>query len=256
MRRLVLVILLLIVSVAASVVLLLYYREFVIGNMVSVIAIYLAVKILMLFSKSEKDLGIILEAVKNGDTTIHFNNVSYPGRIGEKLNEISATLHYTKLSIERNQTYFSYLLNQVPSGIFVANSVGKIFTVNKALLNIIRLPALGSVSRIYEIFPQAAETIATLGEGDIASVDIYDKNYAISCSKIKFPDRGELYIYVLTDIDLQLNRREIESWTMSVRTLSHEIMNNVTPIISISNTLSGAEYIKNCSHELKEGLAA
>lgn len=254
MKRLSVIISGLIISVASASIMLIYYKEYVIGAIIFCCVIYFIAKIFNLFSRSDRDLGIILEAVRNGDTTLSFNNAFYPGKIGEKLNEISETLHYTRLAIVRNQTYFSYLLDQVPSGVFVADFAGKIYTFNTALLNIFGLPAIGSISRISEIYPQAADILANLGNEDKASINISDKNYSVSCSKIQLPDRGELYIYVLTDIDIDLNRKEIESWTMSVRTLSHEIMNTVAPIISISKTLSCLDNSQNSIPEMTEGL--
>ncbi len=73
-------------------------------------------------------------------------------------------------------------------------------------------------------------------------------------NQITIPDRGELRVFVMTGIDAELNKKETDSWTMSVRTLSHEIMNTVTPIISISNTLASIANVEGENTDIKDGL--
>ena len=58
-------------------------------------------------------------------------------------------------------------------------------------------------------------------------------------------------IIAFSDIRSELSSRELESWTKLIRVLTHEIMNNVAPITSLSETLSH----KAGDEEVKEGLA-
>ena len=60
---------------------------------------------------------------------------------------------------------------------------------------------------------------------------------AISCTK--FATQGkEQQIISLKNIHSVLERNEMEAWQKLIRVLTHEIMNSITPIISLSETLS------------------
>ena len=60
---------------------------------------------------------------------------------------------------------------------------------------------------------------------------------AISCTK--FVTQGkEQQIISLKNIHSVLERNEMEAWQKLIRVLTHEIMNSITPIISLSETLS------------------
>lgn len=247
----------LLIGLIASVVvttLFIVHEEYVAAAISFLVFIFLFTGIIRFSIRSDKDLGIILDAVRNGDTTLHFNNISYPGKIGEKLNRISQTLHATRLAIVRNQTYYSLILNKVPSGVFVADSNGKILTINDSCLNMLEMEALGSLARLSESYPGAAKTIMSMRSGDTATITLADRTVAVSCNQIMIPDKGELRVFVMTHIDAELNKKETDSWTMSVRTLSHEIMNSVTPIISISKTLSTMARGEGENPDIKEGL--
>ncbi|MDE5745418.1 MAG: PAS domain-containing protein, partial [Paramuribaculum sp.] len=125
-----------------------------------------------MFTRSEHDLEIILEAVKNGDPSLRFNEQAYPGRIGEILNEISASLQLTRKQIAQHQIYYSYILDIVPSGIIVMNSDNKIITVNKAALKIFNHPVLGSFLRVSEKYPKEAAVLSQMGNGDTTTISI------------------------------------------------------------------------------------
>ncbi|MDE6264820.1 MAG: GHKL domain-containing protein [Paramuribaculum sp.] len=247
----------LLIGLIASIVvttLFIIHEEYVAAAISFLAFIFLFTGIIRFSIRSDKDLGIILDAVRNGDTTLHFNNISYPGKIGEKLNRISQTLHATRLAIVRNQTYYSLILNKVPSGVFVADSKGKILTINDSCLNMLEMEALGSLARLSESYPGASKTIMSLRSGDTATITLADRTVAVSCNQIMIPDKGELRVFVMTRIDAELNKKETDSWTMSVRTLAHEIMNSVTPIISISKTLSSIAKEEGENPDIKEGL--
>jgi signal transduction histidine kinase len=59
-------------------------------------------------------------------------------------------------------------------------------------------------------------------------------------------------IYALNDINSELDDKEIESWIRLTRVLTHEIMNSITPITSLSETLLSLH--KNANKDIRNGL--
>ena len=69
-----------------------------------------------------------------------------------------------------------------------------------------------------------------------SEVILAGKEYSLECSRLslRFSDRN---IVVLKNIHSSIERSKVESWHKLVRVLTHEIMNSMTPIISLSETL-------------------
>jgi len=61
-----------------------------------------------------------------------------------------------------------------------------------------------------------------------------------------------LRILAMNDINNELNEKEIDSWIRLTRVLTHEIMNSVTPITSLSETLLNRSHTEN--EEIRQGL--
>ena len=53
-------------------------------------------------------------------------------------------------------------------------------------------------------------------------------------------DGHRRFIVALKDVSMLMQRQEMEAWQQLIRVLTHEIMNSLTPIISISETLAGS----------------
>lgn len=76
-------------------------------------------------------------------------------------------------------------------------------------------------------------------------------NLAVSVSDIHFQDKY-LQIFALTNIHNELDSQEIESWSKLTRVLTHEIMNSITPVTSLSQTL--LNFAPRENKELRQGL--
>ena len=67
----------------------------------------------------------------------------------------------------------------------------------------------------------------------------YDDDFlqlAIYASTIKVKDKL-IYLVTIKDIQNVLEEQETEAWQKLIRVLTHEIMNSITPIASLSSTL-------------------
>lgn len=66
--------------------------------------------------------------------------------------------------------------------------------------------------------------------------------------------KEHLRILALNDINNELDEKEIDSWIRLTRVLTHEIMNAVTPITSLSDTLLGLTEAQASKEEIRNGL--
>jgi len=213
------------------------YKEYILCGVCASLAFIDSLMIVRILVSVDIDMSILIEAVKNQDTSLRFPKRKYYARVGEKLNQISAMLHYVRVKTAEKQHYFNIILDNIQVGVMVVDSRMRVITTNKTCLSMLYMDIVPCIDRIRKIYPELASSLCGLRHKDCTSVQLPDRNLSIACSEASFFHYGKIKLFVLTEISQALNRKEEETWSLSVRTLSHEIMNSLAPIISISQTL-------------------
>lgn len=129
---------------------------------------------------------------------------------------------------EIKHQYYENLLNKVDTAVLVADRTGKIEWMNKSASRL-----LGNRFRVPDSFLVNSQEIQTI---------TFEKNGQIqemAISSTIFSAQGKEQILIsLNDIHAVLEKNEMEAWQKLIRVLTHEIMNSITPIISLAETLS------------------
>ncbi|MDD3038586.1 ATP-binding protein [Bacteroides sp.] len=153
--------------------------------------------------------------------------------MNEWAKELSETLKDFRgrlLAEEIKHQYYENLLNKVDTAVLVTDKKGHIEWMNQTAI-----AHLGQIVQLPESLQKAAITPDT-------SVVHLEENgtvleMAISCTI--FTTTGKVQQLInLKNIHSVLERNEMEAWQKLIRVLTHEIMNSITPIISLSETLS------------------
>ena len=134
------------------------------------------------------------------------------------------------LAEEIKHQYYENLLNKVDTAVLVTDKAGHIEWMNQAAVT-----HLGQISQLPESLLKASAT------SDTPVIRIEQNNtvleMAVSCTTFATQGR-EQQLISLKNIHSVLERNEMEAWQKLIRVLTHEIMNSITPIISLSETLS------------------
>lgn len=126
--------------------------------------------------------------------------------------------------IEKELLFYKKVVEGIDSAVFMTTESGYIEWMNAAAHSVIK-----TENRLPGIVLKAAKERNN-------EVTLHGKEYSLGCSRIilKSSDR---YIVILKNIHNTIERSKVESWHKLVRVLTHEIMNSMTPIISLSETL-------------------
>ncbi len=208
--------------------------------------LFLAAAIIMLINyiqKTNKQINYFIQAVKNDDTTLRFPKNSGNKTIDElhqSLNELNVILQDNKQKSRIKELYFYEILQQLSTGIIVFNNNGFVTEVNNAALETLGLNVLTHLKQIDRVDKNIRQRIENLCDKhkEVINVKRNDEiiQLAIRCSSIKLKNE-ELTLLTLQDIHGELERKEIDSWIKLIRVLSHEIMNSLTPVTSITQSL-------------------
>ncbi|WP_294596604.1 ATP-binding protein [uncultured Rikenella sp.] len=216
--------------------------------------------ILRLYSRTTRKLIFMFHAIENGDYSFKFAERSSRSNdllINQSLNRIHSLLTKAREETIEQEKYYQLILESVTTGILIINDRGHVTQTNREALRLLGIQPLTHIkqlSRLDEQFPALLRDIVA-GESRQLTCRTERGSVTFSVHASSIVRRGEqLRILALTDIENELSDREIESWLRLIRVLTHEIMNSVNPITSISDSL--VERIgPDDDSELRRGLA-
>lgn len=188
---------------------------------------------LVLHRRYRRTIGkvtFLFNAIDNLDFSFNFPEQGRDKLVNESLNRIRRILETARREAIERERYYEQIINAVSTGIMVVDERGCVLQHNEAALRLLGVEALTFES-------QAAEKLAS---------EDFSKRETTAMLHDK-----KVRIVAFSDIRNELSSREMESWTKLIRVLTHEIMNNVAPITSLSETLSH----KSDDSEIKEGLS-
>ncbi|MCM1355750.1 MAG: ATP-binding protein [Staphylococcus sp.] len=183
-------------------------------------------------TRIHRRLDMLLQAFDAGDTSLRFPETADP-RVNILLNRIASRLSEMKCRAVETDNYFGAIVSATATGVIVVNTEGHILLSNPAALRLLDRPALTFTTSLSESWPELAAFLAP----PFASRSTRIRNLAVNSSIFTPADGRRLMIVTLDDISAQLDSASIESWMEMSRVLSHEIMNGIAPIISISDSL-------------------
>lgn len=153
--------------------------------------------------------------------------------MNEWAEELSDTLKDFRgrlLAEEIKHQYYENLLKKVDTAVLVADKAGHIEWMNQAAII-----HLGQISQLPETLLKASVAHDT----PVIRIEQNSTVLEMAISRTTFATQGrEQQLISLKNIHSVLERNEMEAWQKLIRVLTHEIMNSITPIISLSETLS------------------
>lgn len=202
-------------------------------------------RLLFYFNKVNREVTFFIKAVKNEDTTLRFSHKTGSKVINEfhqSLNELNLILQKTKLQSQLRERYFSEILQNIGTGVIVCNSKGFVTDVNPAALELLGLQTFTNLVQLDKIDPLFRKQLMLLEGGQKQLLFLKKKTEEVQlitrCSSILIKDEA-VKLMTLQDIHGELERKEMDSWVKLIRVLSHEIMNSLAPVTSISQSLKG-----------------
>lgn len=196
----------------------------------------------------------LLDAIENNDTSIHFSeHEDIPDNriVNQALNRIASILYNVKSETAQQEKYYELILDCISTGILVLNDAGAVYQKNNEALRLLGLEVFTHVSQLARIDTHLMEALTLCRSGEKFQTRLSNERGTVNLS-IRVSDinvrKEHLRILALNDINNELDEKEIDSWIRLIRVLTHEIMNSVTPITSLSDTLltliQGSEELK------------
>ncbi len=185
-------------------------------------------------------IDFMSDALDSGETAFRYSESRWRNRrLNKSLNRLRSIFEAEKADIRERERYFGTMLDHVQSGVIVIDGE-KIDYSNTVAKGFLGMAEISSLRQIGRISPDLANAFREASEMESRASFISERGtvqFSISACTARLHGK-EVSIVTFNDITREMENNESESWTRLIRVLTHEIMNTVTPVASLSSTLS------------------
>ena len=185
-------------------------------------------------------IDFMSDALDSGETAFRYSESRWRNRrLNNSLNRLRSIFEAEKADIRERERYFGTMLDHVQSGVIVIDGE-KIDYSNTVAKGFLGMAEISSLRQIGRISPDLANAFREASEMESRASFISERGtvqFSISACTARLHGK-EVSIVTFNDITREMENNESESWTRLIRVLTHEIMNTVTPVASLSSALS------------------
>lgn len=160
----------------------------------------------------------------------------------DSLNRISEAFKAISAAKEIQFRFLEMLVEHLRVGILSLDDTGKIALANQAMKDLLHSEVLFSLKSLETVDRSLVSAIKDIRGGETRLVKLRIQNellqLSIHASEFWLEDKYHKLIS-MQNIRSELDAREMEAWQKLIRVLTHEIMNSVSPVISLSETMHG-----------------
>lgn len=200
-------------------------------------------RIIRLYGESIRRVTFMFNAIDNDDLTFRFRDDETEAdnrMLNTALNRIKEIIVRAKLRAEERERYYQLIMECARTGLVTVNDAGSVYQANGEALRIFGLPRMTHIRQTETSMPEACRALQEIRTGQRLHVkemtEAGEVNLSLTCAEIML-DQKRLRVIAVSDIDDYLAQTQIESWSKLTRILTHEIMNSLAPITSLSDTL-------------------
>lgn len=216
--------------------------------MLKIILILLVVAVLVLlytvylWRRTNEKLTYMLDSLDNDDVNFRFRErLFFDISLNRTLNRLRGIYEKRRTELREQEQYFAHMLENVQTGIVVQEENGRISFYNAYARVLLGMESLSHIRQLRRVSDSLYTAFMNVQPGKALKAEYYSESSRIdillSASYATIKGK-EVKIISLSNINTQLTENQEESWNKLTRVLTHEIMNTITPIISLSDTLN------------------
>jgi signal transduction histidine kinase len=212
-------------------------------GLVSILAVIQVISLIRFIDKNNVEINSFFETLKNQDLlNPNFNpgEGEYYNTLVEHYYEIINKLKASDTDKDAKYQYLKTIVQHVGIGIITFNKAGEVQIINTAAKRLFRITHINNIRELRKISESLVNSFEMLKTGgrDLIKIINNEETVQLAVFAIELTLKDEEFKLVsVQNIQSELEENEMEAWQKLVRVLTHEIMNSVTPISSLANTL-------------------
>jgi two-component system nitrogen regulation sensor histidine kinase NtrY len=193
--------------------------------------------------RTNRELTSFLESIRFSEFTRSFNIEGMGGSFDElnkAFNEVMDDFQKVRAEKEENFHYLQTIVQNIDVSLIAYTTDGNIELINKASKKLFQITSIKNIKALETISPELVVTLLNIRPGENKLIKVQEEDdilqLAIYATTIKIKEKL-IFLVTIKDIQTVLEEQETEAWQKLIRVLTHEIMNSITPIASLSSTL-------------------
>ena len=205
--------------------------------------------------KMRGKVSYMLDALEDKELNFRFDEKRLFGRrFNRTLNRLRNIFDKERHEIIEQEKYFGLMLDHVRTGVVVIEQDGRVNYCNKTALSLLGIATFGHIRQLRPVSESLYNAFLTVTDSEEEMASYYNESgkmtIALTASAATI-GKSAVRVVAFNDISSEIAENEQQSWSKLIRVLTHEIMNTVTPIASLSETLLNFE---NVDEEVRNGL--
>lgn len=210
---------------------------------VGAIIVYEVYSLIRFVDKTNRDLASFLESIRFSEFTRSFQ-VEGMGSSFDELNKafnaVIKDFQTVRSEKEEHYHYLQSIVQNIDVSIIAYQKNGNVEMINKAAKKLFQINNLKNITALEPLSSELVKTLLNIKPGENPLVKVQDEDdilqLVINASEFKIHDKL-IILATIKNIQSVLEEQETEAWQKLIRVLTHEIMNSITPIASLSSTL-------------------
>ncbi|MCK4762324.1 MAG: ATP-binding protein [Candidatus Aminicenantes bacterium] len=191
--------------------------------------------------KTNRDLNRFFLAIEHEDFSRTFSGRELGASFAELItafNEVQKKFQQTRAEKEEHYRYLQTIVHHVGIGLITFKTDGKVDMINTAARKLLKVAHLNNIKALESFSKPLVEQLFSLRPGEKALVKIETQEMELVIRAAEFRMHEQKFTLIsLQNIQSELQEKELEAWQKLIRVLTHEIMNSMTPITSMSSTV-------------------
>lgn len=212
-----------------------------IGVLFAILAIYMAFNLYRYVNDTNRRLSRLFESVRYSDFAIRFSNPVEKGasfsEVNRRFNEVLEAFRQTRAEKEANLLFLNTMVQQLSTGLLAFDAEWRVLVSNSSAfqqLGIYRLNMLDDLPKTHQPLIDFVRTLT----GRSKMLYQADSSRQLSVQGVRLNLQGRaVHFITIQNIHPELQRKEVNAWRNLTRVLRHEMMNSITPIVSLIETM-------------------
>jgi two-component system nitrogen regulation sensor histidine kinase NtrY len=196
-------------------------------------------------NKTNTDLEKFFSSAQNNDSSVRFSentmNNSFR-KLHNRMNDLNMIIQRVKIENEKTGQFLQTVVDHVDIGLLSFDENGKIEIYNRAAKRYLNDHLPRQLSSLKTINDGLFKIIKAIKPGQEILHKMIINNHLqsilVKAIELKF-ESSTTKLVSFQDITNELDKKELDSWHRLIRVLTHEIMNSISPITSLTSVISG-----------------
>ena len=218
-------------------------KFFIAPVLVGIAIIFQVTSLIRYVDKTNRELTSFLESIRFSEFTRSFQIEKMGGTFDElnkAFNEVIEDFQRVRSEKEEHFHYLQTIVQNIDVSLIAYRKDGNVELINKTAKKLFQVSSLKNIKDLEPLSSEIVDILLNIRPGENKLVRVSDEEdilqLAIYATTIKIRDKL-IILATIKDIQNVLEEQETEAWQKLIRVLTHEIMNSITPIASLSATL-------------------